>query len=45
MELPHDLRDFKAPSAFALFTEEEASALIAVLLVVAFLADFLGWLK
>lgn len=44
MELPQDLKHFKAPDAFRLFTPDESFAICVWLLFVAWVADRVGLL-
>lgn len=44
MELPTDLKDYRAPCAFQLFAQDVAGYALAGLLAFAFIADRLGWL-
>lgn len=39
-----DLRHFRSADSFALFTPDEAGAICAWLLFIAWLADRMGWL-
>jgi hypothetical protein len=42
--LPHDFKNYRAPSAFSVIDEDVAELLLVVLLIVAFLFDRMGWL-
>ncbi len=42
--LPHDLRNYKAPSAFDLIGEEAAGYVLFALLFAVWIADRMGWL-
>lgn len=42
--LPTDLKHYRAPSIFQLIDENAAGYALAALLVLAFIADRMGWL-
>lgn len=44
MELPTDLKDYRAPCAFQLFAQDVAGYTLAALIAFAFIADRLEWL-
>jgi hypothetical protein len=44
MELPEDLKNYRADASFNLLTPQQAERLLLIVGLIAWIADMLGWL-